>query len=65
MTITPQALTIREFCATYRVGRSYTYDQISAGRLRVVKAGRRTLVPVDAAREWFESLRQVGHASAA
>lgn len=51
-----EALTIADFCRAYGVGRSYTYEEIRAGRLPVRKAGRRTLIPVEGARQWFNGL---------
>lgn len=51
-----QAYTVKDFCAAYGVGRSTVYEEIKAGRLRTVKVGARTLIPVDSARAWFEQL---------
>ena len=53
------ALSIPEFCARYGVGRSFTYQEIGAGRLNAVKAGSRTLIPVQAAEMWLSSLQKV------
>ena len=50
------ARTISEFCRRNRVSRTFAYGEIGAGRLRVVKAGRRTLVPVASEREWLARL---------
>jgi hypothetical protein len=50
------ALTINEFCTQFRVGRSYTYQEIAAGRLRVRKAGRRTIILQLDALDWAKSL---------
>lgn len=51
-----EAYTIPDFCRAYGVGRSYTYEEIKAGRLRIVKAGRRTLIPAADARAWLATL---------
>lgn len=51
-----EAYTIPDFCRAYGVGRSFTYEEIKAGRLRIVKAGRRTLIPAASARKWFTRL---------
>ncbi len=51
-----RAFTVEAFGAAYDVGRTFTYAEIKAGRLRAVKAGHRTLIPVDAAEAWFASL---------
>ena len=45
-----------EFCRRYGVGRTTAYSEIKAGRLQVVKAGKRTLVPADAAESWLKNL---------
>ncbi len=44
-----RAFRIDEFCATYGLGRTKTYDLIKAGKLRTVLVGGRRLVPKDAA----------------
>ncbi len=38
------AMTVKEFCARYRIGTTKFYEEIKAGRLRAVKCGARTLV---------------------
>jgi hypothetical protein len=52
----PQAYDIRSFCAAYSVSRSFAYLEIKAGRLKPVKAGRRTLIPRQAAEDWLNAL---------
>ena len=52
------AYSIPQFCAACAVGRTFVYDEIKAGRLRAVKAGRRTLIDAGEARRWFASLRR-------
>ena len=54
--IQKRAITINEFCKAYSIGRTSAYDKIKVGRLRVVKFGKRTLVPIDNAEKWLESL---------
>jgi hypothetical protein len=54
------ALSIPEFCTRYAVGRSFAYQEIGAGRLKAVKAGSRTLIPVQAAEVWLSSLQKAG-----
>jgi excisionase family DNA binding protein len=44
-----RALTVTEFCESFRVCRSTAYNLISRGELHTVKLGRRRLVPVDVA----------------
>ena len=46
------AFTIPGFCEAYRISRSLAYKEIAAGRLKIKKAGHRTLVSKRAAREW-------------
>ncbi len=54
--IDKRAISIAEFCSRYGLGRTTAYEEIKAGRLEVVKAGKRTLVPVDAAESWLQNL---------
>ena len=50
-------ISVNELRAHFNVGRTTVYAEIKSGRLRAVKANsRRTLIPVEAAREWFEAL---------
>jgi excisionase family DNA binding protein len=39
---------IREACQASSLGRTTIYSHISAGRLRVVRVGRRTIIPAEA-----------------
>jgi len=50
------ALSIPEFCAAAGIGRSLAYEEIKAGRLKVLKCGRRTLIAKEAVAEWLERL---------
>jgi hypothetical protein len=54
-----RAFSIAAFCERYGIGRTTAYGEIAAGRLQVVKAGKRTLVPTDAAESWLRSLPAV------
>ena len=56
MEIEKRVFSINEFCSRYGVGRTTAYEEIKAGRLQVVKAGKRTLVPADAARSLDKNL---------
>jgi excisionase family DNA binding protein len=51
-----RAFSITEFCQRYSIGRTRAYEEIAAGRLRAVKAGRRTLIAEESAEAWFEAL---------
>ena len=41
------------------LGRTFIYEEIKAGRLRTLKAGRRTLIEAAEARRWLSSLRRI------
>jgi excisionase family DNA binding protein len=56
MNSTPLAYNIGEACNVARAGRTSIYAAISAGELRAVKRGRRTLVLADDLRRWLQSL---------
>lgn len=42
------AYSIREACAASSLGRTTIYSHISAGRLRAVRVGGRTIIPAEA-----------------
>ncbi len=50
------ALSVEDFCKSYGIGRTTAYEEINSGRLRAVKAGRRTLIPEQSADDWLKSL---------
>ena len=58
------ALSIDSCCRLCSVGRTFLYQEIAAGRLRAVKAGRRTLIEAAEARRWLSSLERVPAAEA-
>lgn len=49
----PHILTIPEFCAWARIGRTKAYEEIGTGALRALKIGRRTLITRDDAAKWL------------
>lgn len=49
-------LTVAEFCATRKVSRSFAYVELKTGRLKGKKAGDRTIISTDAAKEWDAGL---------
>lgn len=51
-----RALSIAEFAQQYGIGRSSTYEELKAGRLRARKIGKRTVIAVDDAEEWLRNL---------
>jgi excisionase family DNA binding protein len=55
----PRVFSICEFCRRYGIGRTNAYQEIAAGRLRAVKAGRRTLITHEAAEAWLASLPEL------
>jgi hypothetical protein len=57
-TVAPAAYTVAGFCAAYGVGRTFTYAEVKAGRLRLVKAGNRTLIGAAEAQRWFDNLQR-------
>jgi excisionase family DNA binding protein len=51
----PELLTVTEFCAWARIGRTKTYEEIAAGALIALKIGRRTLIKRDDALTWLDN----------
>jgi excisionase family DNA binding protein len=49
-------LTVSEAADRLSVGRSRLYEEVSSGRLRSVRIGRRRLIPVDALTDYVELL---------
>jgi excisionase family DNA binding protein len=58
-------LTIPEATFGYGIGRSKFYQEIAAGRIRIRKCGRRTLVSSDDMEAWAEGLPIVSRAGEA
>lgn len=50
------ALSVQEACAACSIGRTTFYVEVKAGRIRVLKAGKRTLVAATELQRWLESL---------
>lgn len=50
------ALTVNEFCETYRIGRNTFYNELKAGRLEARKAGKKTLILKAEAERWANAL---------
>jgi excisionase family DNA binding protein len=53
---TPLAVSVDEAARRAGVGRGYLYQQISRGKLRARKAGRRTLIALSDLAAWVEQL---------
>jgi len=54
-----RARTVKQFCADYGLGKTLTYAEIKAGRLRAVKVGFRTLILHQDSEAWASSLPEV------
>jgi excisionase family DNA binding protein len=50
------AMTIAEFGRQYGVKRTFTYEELKAGRLKAMKAGSRTLIRRADAEKWLKAL---------
>lgn len=48
--------TIPQVCEAVNTSRSLLYQEIQAGRLRILKLGRKTLITDAALREWVDLL---------
>ena len=46
-------LRIDEFCQWAAISRSSAYQEVAAGRLKILKVGRRSVIPVHAAKAWL------------
>ncbi len=53
----PVAYRIPEFCTTYVISRTALYREVKAGRLRLLKRGKRSLIERAEAERWFAGLR--------
>jgi hypothetical protein len=51
-----RAMSIRDFGRRYGIGRTRTYEEINAGRLKARKSGRRTIITADDAEDWLSRL---------
>ena len=53
---TPAVITVAGFCAATTLGRTKFYTEVAASRIRILKAGRRTLVPYTEIQAYLELL---------
>ena len=60
----PLAHSIDGACKRANCGRSYLYGEISAGRLRAKKMGRRTIILDGDLRDWLTQLPSFNEAAA-
>lgn len=56
------ALTVNEFCSWASISRAKFYREVTEGRIRVRKIGRKSVVIVTEARSWLENLPVGGSA---
>jgi excisionase family DNA binding protein len=54
-----RAITITEFAARYSIGRSKIYEEAAAGRIKLRKVGKKTLITVEDAEKWLANLPAV------
>jgi len=45
---------VDNFCRAHGIGRTFFYDEVKKGKIKPIKIGRRTLVPVSEAKAWQE-----------
>ena len=57
-----RAMSVRCFCESVGIGRTRFYHEVKAGRLRVRKVGRRTIITADDADEWLKRLPAINEA---
>ena len=51
------AKSVDRFCRDYDIGRTTFYTEVNAGRLKIVKLGRKTLVLAEDERSWLARLK--------
>lgn len=59
------AITVDEFCGWANIGRSKFYQEVTEGRLRLRKIGRKSVVTVTDAQTWLNNLPEGGKLNAA
>ncbi len=50
------AYSVNDACHLLGIGRSTLYEEITAGRIKAVKCGTRTIIPASSAAAWLDSL---------
>ena len=53
-------LSVHEFCNGFGFGKSKFYQEVRLGRIHVIKAGRRTFIPVEEAETYLNLLKREG-----
>lgn len=54
--ISPAAMSIAAFCAAVGIGKTHAYAEVKAGRIVIIKSGRRTLVRADEPQRYLARL---------
>ena len=54
-----RAMSLKQFCDCYNIGRTKAYEEINQKRLKARKCGARTIIVEDDAEEWLHCLPQV------
>jgi hypothetical protein len=54
--IDPSVFDLPAFCVWAKISRSTAFEEIAKGRLAVRRVGRKSLVTLDAARDWINRL---------
>lgn len=52
------AYSVNEFLISFGIGRTKFYQEVEAGRLRILKCGKRTLIRRSDAENWLNSLEE-------
>ena len=45
---------VDDFCRAHGIGRTLFYDEVNRGEIKLIKVGKRTLVPDSEAKAWQE-----------
>ncbi len=45
---------VNDFCRAHGIGRTLVYEEIKRGELKIIKVGKRTLIPDSEAKAWQE-----------
>ena len=56
------AESVHDFCKSVGIGRTFFYEEVQRGRIKIIKAGRKTLIPVGEKLAYLERLTEsAGH----
>ena len=55
----PVAFTVKEALPIFNIGLTKFYEEVKAGRIKIVKVGNKTLVPADEPGKWLARLSGV------